>query len=225
MPAKFHRSWQFLRASKNVPTGFTLLELMLVLTILVILGSMIVPALDRIMDRQRLRGAAEEMRLAWDSARLTALRTGQAQVFRCEIGSHGYVIEPLILQDDANTAAAGATMLVGGVAVEAASTSFGMTTTTANTGDFAKSLDESIAFVSCVVAGDLRAYSLAQSGETASVDLTTVNHSVIFYPDGSTSNAEVRVQNEAGESAGVQIRGITGHTKLLPFVGVGAATP
>jgi prepilin-type N-terminal cleavage/methylation domain-containing protein len=219
------RPSHFRLAARCVRSAFTLLELLLVLTILVVIGSMAIPAFDRMMERQRLRSAADEMRLAWDGAKITAMRTGQAQVFTCELGSNGYLIEPLVLHDDVNNIGEGATMLSGGVAVETSSSTYGMTTTAANTTDLAKKLDESLQFVSCVVAGDLRAFSLAQSGETASVNIENVNQSVIFYPDGTTSTAELRLQNERGDSVGVQIRGLTGHTKMLAFVGAGEATP
>lgn len=226
MSAKIFQNPPSSASGRNLRCGFTLLELLLVLTILVIIGSMAVPAFDRIMERQRLRSAADEMRLEWDSARIAAMRTGQAQVFRCELGTNGYSIEPLILHDDVNNIGEGATMLSGGVAVETASSAFGMTTAAAaNTSELAKKLEESLKFSNCVVAGDLRAFSMAQSGETAAVNIQTVNQAVIFYPDGTTSTAELILQNERGDTAGVQIRGLTGHTKLVSFVAAGEAVP
>ncbi len=38
---------------------------------------------------------------------------------------------------------------------------------------------------------------------------------ICFYPDGSTSNAEVRLQNHRGEIRAVRLRGLTGHTKVI----------
>lgn len=199
--------------------GFTLMELMLVLTIIVVIGSIAVPSMERVMERQKIRGAADELRLAWDTARIKAMRSGQAQVFQCEIGSNSFSIQPLILHDDMNNIGEGATMISGGVETETTSTAFGMATTAADTSkEDEKELDESIEFVSCLVATDLRSLSVAQSGENATVNLQSVNQSVIFYPDGSTSTAEVKIKNERGEMTGVQIRGITGHTKLIELI-------
>ena len=54
------------------------------------------------------------------------------------------------------------------------------------------------------VAAQLAGGSAAQSGRM-----------VIFYPDGTTSTAELRVQNPRGETSGVQLRGLTGHSRVL----------
>jgi prepilin-type N-terminal cleavage/methylation domain-containing protein len=212
-------------ATRSGRTGFTLMELMLVLSILVVIGSMAVPSLNNMMERQRIRSAADEMRLVWDSARIKAMRTGQAQIFKCQVGTNGYSIEPLILHDDVNNVGEGATVLNGGVAVQTTSSTYGMTTSLATTSDLAQKLDESLSFTSCVVAGDIRAYSIAQSGQSNAVSVQSVNQSVIFYPDGSTSTAELKFKNERGDSIGIQIRGLTGHTKLLPFEGAGEVSP
>ncbi|MFO0943802.1 MAG: prepilin-type N-terminal cleavage/methylation domain-containing protein [Pirellulales bacterium] len=212
--------------TRHLAAGFTLMELMLVLTIIVVIGAIAVPNMERLLERQKIRGAADELRLAWDTARIKAMRTGQAQVFKCELGSNDYSIQALILHDDMNNIGSGATMMSGGVATETTSTTFGMATKAADSSDAEeKELDDTVEFVSCIVATDLRSLAVAQSGENAMVNVQTINQSVIFYPDGSTSTAEVKIKNERGETTGVQIRGITGHTKLIDLIVPGEATP
>jgi len=197
-------------------SAFTLLELMLVMAILVILSSIAVPILGTALDRQKLRGAAEQLRLAWDNARLKAMRTGQAQVFQCQVDSGSYTLQPIILHDDFNNVGDGATLLSGGVAVQTTSTAFGPSTQAADANQFSPSqLDESIAFQSCLVASDPRAFSLAQTSNATAINLTNVAHSVMFYPDGTTSTAEVLIRNQHGDQSGVQLRGLTGHSKVL----------
>lgn len=196
--------------------GFTLLELTLVVAILVLLASIALPILGSVLDRQKLRGAAEELRLAWDNARLKAMRTGQTQVFRCELDSGAYTVFPLVLHDDENNVGEGATFFSGGMAVQTSASQFGMTTTATDSRQFGeKNLDESISFVSCQVAGDPRAFSLAQTGASADVSITNVTQMVFFYPDGTTSTAEAIVRNKNGEQTGVQMRGLTGHSRVL----------
>lgn len=197
------------------------------LTIIVVIGSIAVPAVDRALERQKIRGAADEMRMAWDSARIKAMRTGQAQVFQCQIGTNTYTIQPLTLHDDVNNIGQGATILNAGVAVTTQDSTFGMTTQATDTSKSSdQKIDDSLKFTSCIVASDLRSLSVAQSGDNATVNVQTVAQSVIFYPDGSTTSAELKMQNERGEVTGVQIRGITGHTKLVALsVPEGAATP
>jgi prepilin-type N-terminal cleavage/methylation domain-containing protein len=196
--------------------AFTLMELMLVMAILVILASIAVPILGNVLDRQKLRGAAEELRLAWDNARLKAMRTGQTQIFQCQIESGAYSIQPLILHDDVNNVGDGATLLSGGVAVETSSTAWGVTTSAVDPQELDQlKLDETVTFASCRVASDPRAFSLAQSGGSTGIDLTNVSQAVLFYSDGTTSTAEALIRNQRGDTTGVQLRGLTGHSKVL----------
>ncbi len=204
------------RSPKLFRSAFTLLEVMLVMAILVVLGSIAVPLLDGVMERQKLRGSAEELRLAWEGARLKAMRTGQAQVFQCAVDSGSYTIQPLILHDDVNNVGMGATLMSGGVAVQTANTNFGVTVSAADPQQFTPTkLDEAISFVSCRVASDSRAFSMAQTGGSAGVSMTNIGQTVIFYPDGSTSTAEALIRNKSGDISGVQIRGLTGHSRVL----------
>lgn len=196
-------------------SGFTLLELLLVLTIMAVVGSIAIPSLDKLLERQRLRGAADEMRLAWESARLKSMRTGQAQVFQCNIGANSFTVSPLILHDDEANLGDGGTVMSGGVALQTSSTEFGMSAAAAEPTGKEQTIDEELQFASCIVSGDLRASAVAQSGESAQINLQTVQQSVIFYPDGTTSTAELKIQNQRGDTVGVQIRGLTGHTRLL----------
>ncbi len=202
--------------------AFTLLELMLVLAIIAVVGAIAIPRFDEIFERQKLRGMANELRLAWDSARLEAMRTGQSQVFTCLLGSGTYSVKPLVLQSDSANAGTGATVLLSGGAV-AETQSNGFLTAADPTLQDAKELEDRIVFVSCSVVGDMRAYTTAQDSQNSGmneVNTQTVGESVIFYPDGSSSTAEVRIQNERGDIRGIQIRGLTGHTRVVDIANV-----
>ena len=192
--------------------GFTLLELMLVMAILVIIAAIGTPVLDRVLERQKLRGSGEGLRLAWENARLTAMRTGQVQVFTCEIGGRAYSIDPLILHDDINNVGEGATLLSGGVAVQMSTSNLGVNLSAAGDNrSRSGELDEAVVFASCRVASDTRAFSLSSPALASNPG----GPSVIFYPDGTTSTAEVLIQTKGGEVTGIQIRGLTGHSRLL----------
>lgn len=195
--------------------AFTLLELLLVLAILVTIGAIAAPMLDRAFERQKLRGAAEQVRMAWEDAKLKALKTGQAQVFQCQLDTGTYTIQPLILHDDVNNVGSGATLITGGVAVQTSNTTFGLATDAADKSQFGSmQLDESVTFMTCQVATDSRTYSLAMSG-SGGLTAASVGKIVVFYPDGTTSTAETLLRNQRGEVTGVQIRGLTGHSKIL----------
>lgn len=201
--------------------GFTLLELMLVLAIIATIAAIISPRLSEVFERQKLKGAANELRLEWDRARLQAMRTGQAQVFECELSTNNYTVKPLVLQSDASDAGAGATVMTGGALAE--TTSQGFLTAADTSDEETQQLDEKISFVTCVVAADMRAYSLAQDSQTEGlndISTQTVGQKVVFYPDGSTSTAEVRIQNSRGDMRAVRMRGLTGHSQVVSISNV-----
>ena len=199
-------------------SGFTLLELMLVLAIIAAIGAIVTPSLGAMWERSKLRGATDALRLRWDQARLEAMRTGQNQVFECEPGTGNFSVKPLVLQADTTTAGTGATLLSGGALVETQDNGF---MTSADTEEFqGETLEETITFVHCLVVGDMRAYSITQeslSGGSGVNDLNTSNigQRVIFYADGSTSTAEVQIKNSRGDVKAVQMRGLTGHTRSI----------
>jgi len=192
---------------------------MLVLAIIVMIGSMVTPMLGEVFERQKLRGAAERIRLAWDDARLQAMKTGQAQVFTCVPTTGSYSIKPLVLQSDSTNVGEGATLVnTAGMLVETQDFGYGMTGVAATPDTAGEQLEDKIVFVGCRVSNDMRSYSIAQESQTmgtGELDTQSVAQSVIFYPDGSTSTAEVQLQNERGDIRGVQIRGLTGHCRVV----------
>lgn len=203
-----------------------MLELMLVLAILTMVGALAIPRMTDMLERQKLRGAANDLRLEWDAARITAMRTGQSQVFSCVPGSGAYSIRPLMMVSDATNVGQGATVMTSSGAA-AQTTDTGLLTAADPSLEQSEQLEETISFVSCVVAGNLRAYTTAQESQsTGSGEVNTQNmgQTVIFYPDGSTSTAEVRIQNQRGDVRGVQIRGLTGHTRVVDISNVQSTT-
>lgn len=206
--------------------GFTLLELLLVLAIIAMMGAIAAPRITDMFERQKLRGAANDLRLVWDEARITAMRTGQTQVFNCVPETGSYTVKPLLLQSDATDVGQGATvMLSGGVTGE--TTSNGLLTAADLTLADSKSLAESITFVSCLVVGNMRAIATAQESQTTGtgeVNTQNIGQAVIFYPDGSASTAEVRIQNERGDVRAVQVRGLTGVSRVVEISNVPSGT-
>jgi prepilin-type N-terminal cleavage/methylation domain-containing protein len=78
--------------------AFTLVELMLVLTIICVIGAMSWPVLKRTFEFARLKSAAEQVQAAFGHARVDALNKGVPQVFHFEPGSPQYSID--VWQDD-----------------------------------------------------------------------------------------------------------------------------
>ncbi len=209
------------RVGSRVHRAFTLLELILVLAILVALGAVVAPIVGDAFHRQKLQASADMLRSEWEHARLTAMKTGQIQVFKCTIGASDYSIDPYMAGDDMLNASSGA-VITTSVGTVAQTNSDGSLSSPAPTTPVdpltgapeGKKLDEEVTFVNCVVNGDMRAMSIVQSqGGLAAT--STMNQMVMFYPDGSTSTAEVTIQNAAGLQRAVRMRGLTGTTQVL----------
>jgi hypothetical protein len=103
-------------------------------------------------------------------------------------------------------------MTTGGTVAEA--TTAGTLTASQPDTSSSKQLDEDITFVSCMVSTDMRAMSVAQAqGGIAAA--STAGQMMLFYPDGSTSTAEVIIQTAKGTQRGVRMRGLTGATQVI----------
>ncbi len=220
----FHLRRVLAHSRRQPRRAFTLLELMLVLAIIAAIGAMTFPAFRGVFDRQRLQASAEKVRLELDRARLLAMRTGQAQMFECAPGQGKFTVHPLAQQSDMMNSGDGAKVLTqyGTVAEANENGALMATSQTALSGDV-KELEDEITFVSCLVATDSRAYNVAQQSTAGQVSTLNVGQVIIFYPDGSTSNAEVRLQNSRGEVRAVRLRGLTGHVKVLTITNVSTA--
>lgn len=83
--------------------AFTLVELLLVLTLAVFLSAMAMPALTGTLARVRLNSAAERVRTVWAEARLEAMRSGAPIAFQCQLGTGQYSVHKL---DDLSEAVA-----------------------------------------------------------------------------------------------------------------------
>jgi Tfp pilus assembly protein FimT len=201
------------RVNLSTRPAFSLIEIILVLAIMVAIGAIVVPSFGDAFLRQRLISMAEKVRSEWDRARLKAMKTGQIQVFSCVLESGSYSVEPFMSGDDVLSASSGATIAtVGGTVAEA--TAEGTLVAPSASGAEAQELDEGVTFASCLVSGDMRAASVAQSqGGIAAVSATA--QSVMFYPDGSTSTAEVVIQDASGAQRAVRLRGLTGTTQVI----------
>ncbi len=228
--------------------GFTLLEILLVLALMVAMAAMVIPALF-VFDDEYLRQAADQVRGDWSAARVEAMTSGLTQVFRYEIESGEYVIQPWE-GDDALLEASGGTSSSGGVTqgnFSGDTTGFGARSGglgpvapggagvagspynnpqnragsyTAGSAVHQKTLPEEIKFASGQVGMDIRAVQVADA-----VGSSYLAPPILFYPDGTTSDAIVTLVNDQGDTITLQLRGLTGivqvseiehHQGLLP---------
>ena len=184
------------RQSDLPPTAFTLFELLLVLALLVVIAAISMPLLLNSLAHARLQSSGELVRAAWGKARLAAMQAGETYVFRYEPTGNRYQIARLsaITAEDADE-------LNTLPPVTEADAEY----TEADMLRLAKSrLAPEIIFAAGKVAAVPQ-----MAGPAAAVE-GGWSQPILFYADGSTSDAAVLLANGDGETMRVILRGLTG---------------
>ncbi|MBN2579942.1 MAG: prepilin-type N-terminal cleavage/methylation domain-containing protein [Pirellulales bacterium] len=187
--------------------GLTLIEVLLVLSVLVILASLSWPAIHQMFVNQGLRTAADQLRTAWLHARNDALNSGRVQRFSYNPLSSAYRVESGALECNSDEPAeqqAPALSAPGNSAFY-----------DAGGGEYLplvrqETLPEGIRILSLETDNSRRDTAAGQivGGFGAGEELPSP--SVFFYPDGTTSNARLVLSNQQGRSIVVSLRGLTG---------------
>jgi type II secretory pathway pseudopilin PulG len=185
--------------------AYTLMELLLVLAILIAVAAAAAPALTGVIQDQRLKSGADEVRIAFTRAHIKAMKTGRIQVFRCELGGSQFSVQPWAAADDAIEAAP-QVLGFGAAEEEVASPRLDESA--------AVELPEGVTFLSSAASLEARAQSIERDIKDASRFEASWSQPILFYPDGSTSDAYVVVANEREVGIRVELRGMTGTASL-----------
>ena len=177
-------------------TALTLFEVLLVLALLVVIAAVSIPLVGNSLARARLDNSGELVRSAWGKARLAAMQAGEPYVFRYEPKGSRYQIACLSAitaedADDLNTLPA----------------------ESEEDAEYAEAdmlrLEKSRLPTEIVFsAGEVAA--LPQLAAAAAAADGGWSPPILFYPDGTTSDASVLVANSSGETIRVTLRGLTG---------------
>ena len=174
--------------------GFTLLELILVIGILVAISAIALPTVTRSFSSQSLLKAADRVRVSMGQARVRAIRTGQIHAVGYVPGRSWIDIASLEqLPTIATRAGRRLQEQQRGI--------------TSNYDD--DLLPGRVIFVAGQTVVDARA---ADVGPTDTSQLRTV----LFYPDGTSQDARLTLQNEDGRLIDVALRGLTGIASVQP---------
>lgn len=196
-------------------TAFTLLETMLVLAVMVAVGALVWPSLQKPLGAQRLRKSADQLHADLTRARAAAMRSG--------------VVRQLVAEPDAATTTTGARYSIAAAADSAAS-SLGLPASEAggamsDGGAQTRTLPEGITIETVEAVDDVApppyaaaaaapVTPVAPSGPSASPSspavVPGVPSIVYFHPDGTTSSARITLANEQGLRIRVELRGLTG---------------
>lgn len=173
--------------------GLTLIEILLVLSLLVAIGAIAVPLLENSFSRAALHGSGDLLRGAWAKARLAAMQSGQTHVFRFEpMGSRFQIVALDSLGAPENSE----------LAPEDPET---VEPTTEFVRLSQNRLPDGVVFHS----GDVSSSSqtLATLPMTAE---SAWSQPILFHPDGTTSDASLLIANEELVAIRVTLRGLTG---------------
>lgn len=184
-------------------SGLTLFEMVLVLGLLVALAAIAWPAVEGSFENARLRNAADKVRAVWSTARLEAMRTGTIHEFRYEPGGSTYQVR---LWDGVAPEATGAETELPQDDLEAALSD--------------DVLPPGVTFAAGPQVVDERAGLVAAVvGANAGAE-GNYSPPVVFYADGTTSDAVVYLKNERNLYVRVALRGLTGISRTSDLLTV-----
>jgi prepilin-type N-terminal cleavage/methylation domain-containing protein len=193
--------------------GFTLLEVLLVVAILLVMMAVAVPTYDAIIIGRRIDNSADAIQLSLQRTRVKAIQTGQSQVFRFNIGASDYTMQPWLTGSDVSDAGPGATIMTEtGMAVETDDRT-GAMTSVATMDEGSQALEEGVLFASVQTQSDSRNL-MAQQQAGMGISASTWSAPIVFYPDGSSTTAEIVLQNPRGSRRSIQLRGLTGRAEV-----------
>jgi Tfp pilus assembly protein FimT len=194
------------RMSRSTPRtfarGVTLMELLLVLVLLVVAGSIVIPAIMGAYSSVKLTRAGDAVITRWAEARAQAIETGLVYQFRFTPETGKYRVEPW-----------------SNLEADAAATDSPSESSKAETFATRETLDESP-----TVAAELPESIVFQGGQAAAEDPATRERRVtslespqsswstpiLFFPDGTASQATVVLQSDVPNYLRLTLRGLTG---------------
>ena len=197
--------------------GLSLLEMILVLAVLVAVAAMVLPALQGPMSDQRLRKSADLVRSQWTKARVKAMQTGRLYVFRYDIATDRYGVQPWYGETD--TIEASDT----GEPVESVPVKTAETGKDQLLGISGVQLPAGITFFSGETVADVRTQEVLAASEDAS-GMTGGPPPIVFYPDGTATDARVVLTNQRFFIE-LSLRGLTGLAKVSDLLSIEELTP
>lgn len=205
--------------------AFTLLELLLVLALVAMMLAVAWPSLNRSLDTQRIKRGADLVRTHLLRARTKAMTSGEIFSFRFQINAGHFRVEQ---QSNLSGALESAGMAVSANTGATGGSSAGASAPTASsagaktgagapiaTPPIDQELPEGVRFQSGEIIADPRAGSVTINDRGSSSILDAAwSQPILFFPDGTATNAKIIVLGEGGRSITVELRSLTGGVKV-----------
>jgi prepilin-type N-terminal cleavage/methylation domain-containing protein len=176
--------------------GFTLLELMLVMAVIVTVLSLSIPAINRTFTRQALDKSGDRVRAAMGDARVQAIKEGNVYAVYIEKDGRWFDVAPFSSAKQQ---------------IEKSRNVAGDSSQRSDSDYLDNMLPNGIKFLGGETALNSRALSAASGMQTLDNNLLQI----LFYPDGTSQDARLALQNEHGSVVEVQLRGLTGIANVV----------
>jgi len=193
------------------PRGFTIVELLLALAILVTLAAIVVPSFTSLLADRRVARAGDQLRVEMMQARLASMRSGRTYLLQLQSGTNNVRIRPWVDMNDMTEATdqtgGSSALLTGGNVV-------GGTMQAVDTEQETRSVE----LPETLVVSDVRVQSSPRSfmieSQTQGESTDGWSQPILFYPDGSTSTAAVTMNSAGAGRIIVILRGLTGEVTV-----------
>ena len=183
---------------RNDRVGFTLIEMIMVVAILILIAALSIPAVSRSFSSQKLNKSVDLVRTQMNRARIKALKTGEVYGFFYEPQGTTYRIAEFNAQAQ--------DIIENGSGNrndddEIRSSNY----------DYDEDrLPRDVKFVGHSIQDDARAKMVISETNLDTGQLFPI----LFYPDGTSQNATLVLENRDGDLMSVILRGLTGTTRV-----------
>jgi len=198
-----------LRGQRN-ERGMTLFEVLLVLVLLVVMGSLAKPALEGTLASFRLQRGTDQVLSDWAKVRTRAIEDGQVYQFRFAQDSNEYRVDPWYAEESYQPSTAGR---ADDEFADSSMSDFAEQNSTKNEDkiewQFKAKISDTVKFVS----GQQAVVKPPDSREVetlASEDSTDWSAPILFFPDGTTSEASLLLRGEKNRYQRATLRALTG---------------
>lgn len=213
-------SWVKTKPSQRARSGFTLVEMLLVLGVFIVFAGITIPSVMRMFGQQKLTHAAERVRESVASARFRAIDTGLIYQFCCESGGSRFVVVPFEPDHPVTGGSGPATpvtlqgrswgQLPQGIVFSSVGLNSALPTTSTPTTSTRATTTLSTAPTHKLAAGALD--GLPNAGELAGANWSIP---ILFHPEG-TANAdlEITVSDSKSQQIKLRVRAFTGAVSM-----------
>jgi len=196
---------------RTLRPAFTLLELLLTLSVLAAIAAVAIPQLGALLGDRRLVRAADQLRVEMTRLRVAAMRGGRVMMLECKLEEGLFRVRPyysLVDSSEAIDQTGSQSALLSG----AQQATMAMPMTEQDTEGTTTELPEDVTVRAVGVVSAARAMEIEQN--IVSQQSSGWSQPILFYTDGTTSTARITLTHVTDGAITVKLRGITGDVTI-----------